>query len=563
MPDIFLSYNREDQPRARLFAEAFEAAGLSVWWDVTLRSGEAYDEVTEAALRGAKAVVVLWSPRSVVSRWVRAEATLADRFKTLMPAMIEACERPIMFELTQTAELSHWQGHAHDPAWQGFLGDVRRLVEQEPDGAADAPGPAPATAAPVAPARRPSLAILPFVSRSGGPDDTDFGDALSEDITASLALGRGLRVLAHGIIAGYAGKAIDVRRIGTDHGVDYVFEGNLRRMGTSLRVTAQLVGGESGAILWTQKFDRHSFDPMGQHDDLVDEISNHLGVQIQRIELSRVMRMADATTPWEAIKRCWALIPKLTVAALEQAIAHGRRAVELAPDLGLAQASLGMVLGILYQRGGSREPALLAEAQQHGERALALSPDHGTVLFQVALIKYYAQDWDESLRLAERAVEINPHVPEALHTLAGALTRFERYDEALELLDRADHFAPHGYGFAISLINRCWVLFGMGRIDAALEAANRLLQVLPSDHTGLMLRPVFHAALGQWDLAQQHLAELRRVFPGEDLDLFMGTIRASRQADGPRSRNAELFEQVWTMATGETPQDHTLSAIAG
>ncbi len=78
-PDIFLSYNREDQAAARRFAAAFEGAGLSVWWDVTLRSGDAYDTVTEQALREARAVVVLWSQRSVESRWVRAEATLADR----------------------------------------------------------------------------------------------------------------------------------------------------------------------------------------------------------------------------------------------------------------------------------------------------------------------------------------------------------------------------------------------------------------------------------------------------------------------------------------------------
>ena len=60
------------------FAEGFERAGMGVWWDATLRSGEAYDEVTEKALREAKAVVVLWSKTSVASRWVRAEATLAD-----------------------------------------------------------------------------------------------------------------------------------------------------------------------------------------------------------------------------------------------------------------------------------------------------------------------------------------------------------------------------------------------------------------------------------------------------------------------------------------------------
>jgi hypothetical protein len=94
-PDIFLSYNREDQARAKLFAEAFEAQGLKVWWDVGLRTGEAYDEVTETALRTAKAMVVLWSKKSVQSRWVRAEATLADRNKTLVPCMIEPVESRI------------------------------------------------------------------------------------------------------------------------------------------------------------------------------------------------------------------------------------------------------------------------------------------------------------------------------------------------------------------------------------------------------------------------------------------------------------------------------------
>jgi hypothetical protein len=127
-PDVFPSYNREDATVANLFADAFMREGLEVWWDATLRSGEAYDQVTEKALRQAKTVVVLWSPRSVESRWVRAEATLADRNRTLVPARIEPCDLPIMFELTQTAELSNWQGDMRDPAWIAFLADVQRIV---------------------------------------------------------------------------------------------------------------------------------------------------------------------------------------------------------------------------------------------------------------------------------------------------------------------------------------------------------------------------------------------------------------------------------------------------
>jgi TIR domain len=94
-PDIFLSYARGDQATAGRFAEAFEAQGFSVWWDAALRSGEAWDQEIEKALKAAKAVVVLWSKQSVESRWVRAEATLADRNKTLVPVMIEACNMSV------------------------------------------------------------------------------------------------------------------------------------------------------------------------------------------------------------------------------------------------------------------------------------------------------------------------------------------------------------------------------------------------------------------------------------------------------------------------------------
>jgi hypothetical protein len=127
-PDVFISYAREDEGMARRFAEAFAQEGLTVWWDAALHSGETFDEVIEQELRASKAVVVLWSPHSVASRWVRAEATLADRNRTLAPAVIAPCNRPIIFELTHTADLSHWKGDTADPGWKSFVKDIRRMV---------------------------------------------------------------------------------------------------------------------------------------------------------------------------------------------------------------------------------------------------------------------------------------------------------------------------------------------------------------------------------------------------------------------------------------------------
>jgi hypothetical protein len=130
--DIFLSYARQDRSTARLFADGLVAEGFTVWWDASLRSGETFDEVIERNLRDAKAVVVLWSPASVASRWVRAEATLADRRNKLAPAIIEACDRPIIFELTHAAELSDWTGDMSDPRWRTFVSDLKRLTNAEP-----------------------------------------------------------------------------------------------------------------------------------------------------------------------------------------------------------------------------------------------------------------------------------------------------------------------------------------------------------------------------------------------------------------------------------------------
>jgi hypothetical protein len=132
MTDVFLSYSREDQQNARLFAEGFEHEGFSVWWDQALNPGEAFDQVTERALAEARAVVVLWSKKSVDSRWVRAEATQAHADGRLIPVMIEPCKRPIMFELTHTADLSVWNGDTTDAAWQAFVRSVRRFVERIP-----------------------------------------------------------------------------------------------------------------------------------------------------------------------------------------------------------------------------------------------------------------------------------------------------------------------------------------------------------------------------------------------------------------------------------------------
>lgn len=142
--DVFISYSREDRAAARHFAKCLAGEGLTVWWDAALHSGETFDEVIERELKAACAAVVLWSPRSVLSRWVRAEATLADRQGKLVPVIIEPCERPIIFELTHTTDLTDWTGEPSDLRWKALIEDVQRLVaRRKPNAQAAAPAAEP------------------------------------------------------------------------------------------------------------------------------------------------------------------------------------------------------------------------------------------------------------------------------------------------------------------------------------------------------------------------------------------------------------------------------------
>ena len=534
MSQIFLSYNREDQPVAKLFAEGFQHAGLSVWWDTALRSGEAYDEVTEAALRGAKAVVVLGSPRSVVSRWVRAEATLADRSKTLVPAMIEHCERPIMFELTQTAELSHWRGADADRAWQAFVADVRRFVEAD---SREAPLPLPtllspasppppvlsAGHAPVRPAGKhgdaPSLAVLPFANRSGQSEDDVFSVGMVEDIIDALSQGVNLKVITSSATARYRTGALpDLHAMAHDLGVRYVMEGNVRRAGNVLRVTAQLVEAEGGAILWTQKFERPLSELAELQEDLVLEVAAHLHSQVERVEMARVLKKPSDLTAWESVTRASASYRNINGETLLQALTEAQRAVEIAPDYAIAHAMLADAASTIYMWMQPDDPAEVKRIRSYIDTALTLDPDNPVVLAHVSEAYNYIGRPEEGLALAERSYQISPSCGLAHYTAGVAATLLNRIAEADRHFATELRVAPGSHTLFASYIWRGSGQLRLKNWAAALvlyAEAWRLNSLNPATCIGEITA---HSMLGDDAAARERTLKLREVDPNTPLE---------------------------------------------
>jgi len=567
-PDIFLSYNREDQAVARRFAEAFEREGLNVWWDVTLRSGEAYDQVTEQALRSARAVVVLWSKKSVDSRWVRAEATLADRQHTLVPAMIEPCERPIMFELTQTADLVHWDGSPADRNWLAFLADVQQFLRERHRDTAGAPlQPATATAIPAAmsqgpatpkPARaattddRPTLAILPFTNRSRDPDDEVFAEGMVEDLTAALSVNPMLRVIARSATLAFRGNTGDLAAIGRQLSVRYLLEGNVRRVGATLRVTAQLVTAETAAILWTQKFDRPLQELAELQESLVLELAAVLGVQVQDAEIERILRKPNDLSAWEAVVRSNVAGIRVTAESMAIAVAEARRAVAIEPDYAPGHVALGHMLAMNHWIFlGNRDTALVREARGHIDRALQLDPNDATVLGRAAEALCLCGAWTEGLRCAEHAFRLHPKSASSHLAMLIPCLRFRRVEEALAHLDAYAQLAPRDPSTSVRLLQRAGAYYMARRHAEALDTIEQALVMNPRLNFALKDRVVYLEALGRRDEAREAVRRLRAVEPGTTLDQWKARHEQSLLDPETSASMFELLRRAWL----DTPEE--------
>jgi TolB-like protein/Tfp pilus assembly protein PilF len=543
-PDIFLSYNREDQAVAKLYADEFAAAGLSVWWDTALRSGEAYDEVTEAALRAAKAVVVLWSPRSVVSRWVRAEATIADRCKTLVPVTIEPCERPIMFELTQTADLSHWTGDATDKAWRAFLDDVRRMaakavspIPQTPATTAEPPT-VEETLKPGQSGTAPSLAVLPFTNRSGLAEDDIFAEGMVEDVTSALSQGVNVRVLG-ATATMMLNRAVftDFGALGRQLGVRYLLEGNVRRVGANLLVATQLLEATTGEIVWTAKFDRPLAELAELQEELVTEIAGALDTQVYRLEMERALKKPDNITAWEATVRSSHFYRASDIAAAQNAIDEAKRAIAIAPDYGPGHAFLALTLAGVYSRLSSQDdPVEVQRIRAIADRALALAPEDASVLSNVGMSLCWLGYLEEGERHTGRAMRKAPGSSQirANHGIACAM--LNRAEEALPCLTTAERLSPGWHLMWGVKLWQCEAYRALGRWAEANAAVDESISLLPTNPAAHVAKAHISMQLGQGGEARSHVETARRL----GYDLAMAESRWRRVLPNSPTLEADI-----------------------
>jgi adenylate cyclase len=226
MSHIFVSYARTDEPLAERIAAELKGAGYEVWRDDELPAHRAYAEVIEERIKGAKAVVVLWSAEACKSQWVRAEADTARSANTLIQVTLDGTIPPMPFNQIQCADLSGWDGQDSAPGWRKLMNSISELA---------GPKPASSQASERTRTHEVSVCVLPFQNMSGDAEQEYFSDGISEDITTDLSQVSALEVIARNTAFTFKGKSVDVCEVAHKLGVTHVLEGSVRPISSRSR----------------------------------------------------------------------------------------------------------------------------------------------------------------------------------------------------------------------------------------------------------------------------------------------------------------------------------------
>ncbi len=447
MARVFLSYAREDVDTARKLAGVLADAGQTVWWDRHVHGGANFSTEIDRELKNAQIVMVLWSPASIASAWVQDEAAEGRDSGRLVPAILDSVKPPLGFRQLQCVDLSSWTEHGGTEPIDDLLAAISKMVGDE------------ATAKAGGSAAVPSpfcVCVLPFVNLSDDSEQEYFSDGITEDIITDLSKISALEVVARNSAFIFKGKVIDVKEVARTLDVSHVVEGSVRKAGSRVRISAQLIAGDTGRHLWAERYDRDLTDIFA----IQDEISHAI---VEALQLK--------------------LLPE------------EKKAIE---DRGTSNADAYRLYLMARQQWVSgafgylkRDEAIERICRQ----AVLVDPNYAQAWALMALAQAELRFWHgkeaNALPAVERALSIDPELPEALCVKARYLEEEGRQSEANSLIDTALCLGADSWE-----VNReaARMLFRQGRIREAIPYFEKAAGLLNSDFTNpLMLMTCYTA----------------------------------------------------------------------
>ncbi len=457
MVDVFLSYSREDQERARVVVEALVTRGLSVFWDRNIQPGKQWARVIEKELDASKCTVVLWSRAAVKSKWVTKEAR--DSLHKLVPVLIDEVSPPDEFNHIQAARLLDETRFGASELSSLIRAIVLAVHGGQQEHALEPAAPLRGVLL-LAPVR---CAEHPLGSAQGGANEGVklFAAGLRKDLLGSMAHETGLTTALH--------EHQDPPPIESGH-FDFFLNSMLRVEGADAHLSLHLGIFANGIQVATveETLARTDSSEWGLQELLVEGAAS----QISKWLSDRAPELAESTTQGAAqaenvIAHCVATMLRGSGRHLLVGLSGLRRVRESTGSTPLLEAALAMAKArkFLVMRGRA---AYLDEAREHISIALSASPNFSPAIRALGLVEELAHNHDQAREHYRLAIRLNDGDGRACHGLGSSLARAGDLEEARALLQRSVDLSGDNVRARDDLLG---VFMTMGLEDEALELA--------------------------------------------------------------------------------------------
>jgi serine/threonine-protein kinase len=386
----------------------------------------------------------------------------------------------------------------------------------------------------------PSIAVLPFINMSADPENEYFCDGLSEDLLSALSKIEALRVAARTSAFSFKGKEADIRRIGEMLNVRTVLEGSVRKVGSRVRITAQLINAADGYHIWSERYDREMQDIFDVQDEISLAIVDALKVKLLGAEKAAVLkRHTDNTEAHQLYLLGRYHYNKWTADGFKKSIECYEQAIEKQPNYALAFAGLCGSYSYLGFFGFLSPRECAPRMKAAATRALAIDSALAESHLCVARMKHsYEWDWTGAEREFIQALDLNPNYAEARQIYGGTLALMGRTEEAITQLELALELDPLSL---LGNMNVAWTYWGIGLYDRLNELAIKLIELEPNFFGGHQLLGLEFWSRGK---LEQAISEYQRAVELGSSAMPLGALGSLYAVVGDRGKAQQILDQL-------------------
>ena len=356
-------------------------------------------------------------------------------------------------------------------------------------------------------AQKPSIAILPFSNLSNDPEQVYFSDGISEDLITDLSKVSGLFVIARASSFRYREKALNIKAIGKELNINYLVTGSVRKLGTVIRISAQLLEISSGEQVWGERYDAHIDEIFTLQDEVLKKIVGALEVKLTDKEQAHLTeRFTNSVEAYDFFLKGRRQFDRVSAVGNQASKVLFEQAIKADPNFADAYAYLAWSYARDYLFEWVSDPeAALKNANDLIQTAMERNSQSNVVYMIYGLIRVYQGKHTEAVSAVEKAISLNPNYADSHAMLAFVLNYSGMPEKSSEVIRTAMHLNPlHSYLY-LNVLGQSQFL--RKRYEEAVKSFSESTLRNPEDNQIRMWLAASYALMGNIEEAEWQILE--------------------------------------------------------